>query len=548
MALGISERMIQRAFGAQDLSPIYNTLSAANQRIAAEDRARKIEAEKRYYTELADINKQKIGSRTADIEDITKDYNRWSAIGKQLSSNPLLITRNPEQYGKLKSESDALYSKMLTNIQDSKEFAQYERTTYQKMVDPNNLDDWDEGAADRFKADVLGKPISYIRQNNTDNMSSYYRKTVDGGKFYQSLPNALSAISKYDPEIIDETSKTVDGVTKVFQYKNLIPSVDVARNAVEIELNATIPQSQINKFAKQELDKAIESKDYDKTIVDFTKLYNDNQKKFKLPALPDGMFDESLPPKAKLINLLAAKQFISSYANPNFKRGDIVDKVAFADSQRAKSVADQIAKEGRAAAKGASKPTSEVFSIAPLFRMTAATGQSGVDGMENASSQFNSIGFDYKLYPFTASEAYQNIGSYSIGSELAMGDKNIKNYAKIKDPRSEEGRKAAENLAAAVNRSNKENGFFETDVTPQSLTSGRVMVMTIKDKENKNVNVYLNTTGPNSAKYVDVKIKPPQMSARQKRESIGAAITPTSSVGGYSYVIDENGDVKITYE
>jgi hypothetical protein len=290
MALGISERMIQRAFGAQDLSPIYNTLSAANQRIAAEDRARKVEAEKRYYTELADINKQKVGAREADIPDITKDYNQWSAIEKQLSSNPSLITRNPEQYGKLKSESNTLYSKMLTNIQGSKEFAQYEKDTYRKIVDPNNIDDWDDSAQKNFKEFVMSSPLSLIRADGLDDMSIYRRRDVDGSKFYTGLQSALPAIATYGPEIDDTTYTPRGGVKKVIKYKGLIPSLRVARDAVEFEVNQ-VGERLAPVLAKQELDKAIESKDYDNVLAEFAEVYPQLQKQFNLPDVPSNIFD-----------------------------------------------------------------------------------------------------------------------------------------------------------------------------------------------------------------------------------------------------------------
>jgi hypothetical protein len=550
MALGISERMIQRAFGAQDLSPIYNTLSAANQRIAAEDRARKIEAEKRYYTELADINKQKIGIREADIGDVTKDYNQWSAIEKQLSSNPSLITRNPEQYGRLKNEANTLYSKMLSNIQGSKEFAKEERSTYQKMVDPNNLDDWDDGAGDRFKADVLGKPISYIRQNNTDNMSSYYRKTVDGGKFYTGLQSALPAIAKYEPEIDDTTYPPRGGVKKVIKYKGLIPSLDVARNAVEFEVNQ-VGERLAPVLAKQELDKAIESKDYDNVIAAFSESYPKLQKQFNLPDVPSNIFDEALPAKAKFINYMAAKSLLSNYSNPQKTEDYKTDPIASLDYKIQLQEEAAKRKEARVAAKTVA-PQGGVVSIAPLFKSAAAGGQAGVNAMREASNSFNSIGFSEQIFPFTAAQAYQNAEGYNIGTEIVSTDTDraIRNNSIIRDVNSAEGKEQAKNLAAAMNKVNKSRGFFDTDITPQSLTSGRVMVMTVKDKDNNSVNTYLNVAGPNSPKFIDRKLGPTQMSAKEKRQSVGGSISSgqTLTPSGFSYVIDENGDVQIINE
>lgn len=552
MALGISERMIQRAFGAQDLSPIYNTLSAANQRIAAEDKARRVEAEKKYYTELADINKQKIGIREADIPDVTKDYNQWSAIEKQLSSNPSLITKNPEQYGKLKSESNILYSKMLTNIQGSKEFAQYEKDTYRQIVDPNKIDDWDESAQKNFKEFVLSKPLSIIRQDGLDDMSIYRRRDVDGTKFYTGLQSSLPAIAKYEPEIDDTTYSPRGGVKKVIKYKGLMPSLDVARNAVELEINQ-VGERLAPKFAKQELDKAIESKDYDIVRAAFAESYPKLQKQFNLPDVPSNIFDEALPAKAKFINYMAAKSFLSNYSNPQKTEDYKTDPIASLEYKMQLQEAAAKRKEARAAAKEGSKPTQGgVVSIAPLFKSAAAGGQAGVNAMREASNSFNSIGFSEQIFPFTASEAYQNAEGYNIGTEVVLSDTDraIRNNSVINNPNSVEGKEQAKNLAAAMNKVNKSRGFFDTDITPQSLTSGRVMVMTVKDKDNNNVNTYLNVAGPNSPKFIDRKLGPTQMSAKEKRQSVGGAILSgqNSTPSGFGYVIDENGDVQITNE
>ena len=526
MALGISERMIQRAFGAQDLSPIYNTLSAANQRIAAEDRARKVEAEKRYYTELADINKQKVGAREADIPDITNDYNQWSSIEKQLSSNPSLITRNPEQYGKLKSEANTLYSKMLTNIQGSKEFAQYEKETYRKIVDPNNIDDWDESAQKNFKEFVLSKPLSLIRQDGLDDMSIYRRKDVDGRKFYQSVPNAISAISKYDPPIADESYKAADGFTKIFQYKNLIPDIDKARNAVEFELNATIPEREIPKFAKQELDKV---KDYDNTIAEFNKTYIDNQKKFKLPPLPEGMFDESLPPKAKLINYLAAKEFILSYSNPTFKEEYKIDPRARSIALREQRLADTLASEYRQAARIQSAVGAGPVKISPLFEQASKSGEIGVSAMRETSNQFNSIGAADKMFPFTALEVHRNKEGYNVGSELASkdADRIISRKFSVKNPNTEQGKQQLDELSAAINEANKSRGFLDSDITPEALRSGRVMILRTTDAAKNPINIYLNVNGKKSRNYTDAYIAPPQRSAKETRQNIGAMMMPS---------------------
>ncbi len=479
MALGISERMIQRAFGAQDLSPIYNTLSAANQRIAAEDRARRIEAEKRYYTELADINKQRAGIREADIGRVTDSYNKWSSIEKQLSSNPSLITKNPEKYGQLKSEANALYSKMLTTIQASKEFSKTERDTYQNIVDPKNIDDWDEGADIRWKNNVMSKSIDEIRANNLDNMAEYRRKDVDGRKFYQSVPQTIDAVSKYSPNIPDEAYPSGEGVSKVFKYKNLLPDIDVTAGAIRQSLEQTISPREINKFTKQEFDKAVETGDYNNTINNFLKLYQEKQSKFKLPNLPEDIFAKNLPPKAKFINYLAAKQFISKYANPSFEEDFIEDPVTRRQVLRQERISDQIAAEQRREQALDKRFGGGPVKISPLFENASRVGEMGVSAMRETSNQFNSIGAADKMYPFTALEVHKNKEGYNIGSELASKDidKTISRKFSVKNPNTEQGKQQLYELSVAINEANKNRGFLDSDITPEALRSGRVMIL-----------------------------------------------------------------------
>jgi len=101
MAQAISERLLQRALGPVDLSYAYQKIDAVSRQLAAEDRLRKQEAAKQYYTEMASMNKDKAGIRAIDTPEISKQYSEWSNIGKKLSNNPTLITKNPSPLASL---------------------------------------------------------------------------------------------------------------------------------------------------------------------------------------------------------------------------------------------------------------------------------------------------------------------------------------------------------------------------------------------------------------------------------------------------------------
>lgn len=119
MPLGISESLIQRAYAPVDLSGFYNGIDQASKRIAAEQRAEKLAAQKDYYNSQAIINKDMGGIKSQDIPEVNGHYNKWKSLQKKLVN--ISFERNPEEYARLNAEANAEYGATLSTIELSKQ-------------------------------------------------------------------------------------------------------------------------------------------------------------------------------------------------------------------------------------------------------------------------------------------------------------------------------------------------------------------------------------------------------------------------------------------
>ena len=82
MPLGITESTLRRAYGPLDLSYSYQRLEATQKLLAAEEKAKREELAKQYYTDMAALKKDFNSVRQEDIGAITSKYSRWSQISK----------------------------------------------------------------------------------------------------------------------------------------------------------------------------------------------------------------------------------------------------------------------------------------------------------------------------------------------------------------------------------------------------------------------------------------------------------------------------------
>lgn len=516
MALGISERLLEKAYGPQDFSYVYRKIDEVQKRQSAEQKAREQEAQKLYYSNLSDINKQRIGAREVDIPEIMENTNKWSSIEKQLSSNPNLIRRDPETYYRLKQEADSNFTKALTLIRGSREMAKIERETLNKMSDPRNVDYFAEGAPSAWKQNVMNQPLSRIREMGSDDVTKYYETQIDGKDFFNSLPNKISGTLQ-NLKIVDPTFKGAPGEIRMVEYDKM-PNIGSIYEQVDVSLDGNLGKK-ANKFALQQFENAVKSRDYENTISRFENFFDDKNNEgaraYGLPAKKPFEFNPEGNSRQEFVKYLSAKEFLSRLPRPE------EGKAMFGSESARMRYGASLRPDKRGEKE---QPRAE--SLGARFKVISEGGEAGVKMARDTSESFNSIGFDAgKMFPFTISSKFQSEPVYSTGTELASVDLEKDKLLSIPNPNSEKGKAALKRAADKINAINKKRGFFDSDITEDALRTGKVMILSAQDADGNVINRYLNTAGKNSLTFIDGKIKPPQMAAGGKREFVGQKIS-----------------------
>ena len=314
MAQAISERLLERALGPVDLSYAYQKMDAVSRQLAAEERARKQEAAKQYYTDLASMNKEQVGVRAADVPEVSEMYKQWASNEKKLSQSPNLISKNPEEYGRIKADSDALYSKLLTTIRSSKDFGKREMEDFKAIRNPEKRDLFKKTAAEEYKAKVLSSPISRIMQTGDDDLVKYYNTRIDGSGFLNKLDlnvrtNALGFNQK-----LDSAYKPVVGEKKYNIYDKF-PMIESIYTMTTNGINGEFGEN-ANTFAIQQLADLKESGQYDNVLTKFNNFWKPDNKEGaskyyeSVPDLPP-MFKAGSSPKQQYVDFVTASQFLS---------------------------------------------------------------------------------------------------------------------------------------------------------------------------------------------------------------------------------------------
>jgi hypothetical protein len=475
MAQAISERLLQRALGPLDLSYAYQKIDAVSRQLAAEDRLRKQEAAKQYYTEMATMNKDKVGIRAIDTPEISKQYSEWSNLGKKLSSNPRLITKNPDEYGRLKSEQDALESKLLTNIRASKELGKQEVKDLEDMLNPKNIDYYEPGAATLYRQDVINQPISAILASGSNDKSRYFAKAVNGDEFYKTSQQAIPSEGvQKGYKITDPTYKDAYGRTRQIEYGDM-PLDAKIKNVFTDRLY--LLKGRVGTFANQELDKAIASKDFDNVVAQYNSFYDPANKdgyiKYGIPATKALKFDNTVPKTELFVNYLTAREFMNRLPQPVVGQPKM-DEIAKINYQ------NRLALNRALTLKSAEKATKELNIYSPQAEIediaNTPLGQDARAKAINFTSNYNSRFSGEKIYPFVAAEATTFKGTpYETALDLVTS--NIKGADKLIINASDNPTTAREKrnkLAALINAENKKFGI--PPVTPQDITEGKVFI------------------------------------------------------------------------
>ena len=313
MPLGISERKIERAYGPMDLSGVYKPILATAQKIYADEERRVLESQKQLATTSAELNKLRAGVREADLPDITKMYNQWAAIERQLANNPNLIRKNPDLYGELKSQSNTLYGNMLGTINESKQQSKFEVDAIKTMSNPNNINKFRQNALTDYQSKVLRTPISVLKTSRDNDLTIYFNTMIDGSKFYNALAQRVESTLRNIE--LPGTEKDKFGQVSMIKLEKM-PQQGVLIETIYDTLKGN-SEGKTELFAEQQLD--MMKPEEKKAIIDrYNKFYQKDANgigEFSRYQLPEQKIIDFSAPKInktqEFVELMAAKEFIS---------------------------------------------------------------------------------------------------------------------------------------------------------------------------------------------------------------------------------------------
>ena len=120
MPLGVSEKLIEKAYAPVDLGKLYGQLDAFAKRSYAESAAEKKQALKEYYTPSASLDKDLNSVKFEDQAELMQHRSNWKNAKLKLASSPNLIETNPKLYGELSNQVNESLNKLQEGISLSK--------------------------------------------------------------------------------------------------------------------------------------------------------------------------------------------------------------------------------------------------------------------------------------------------------------------------------------------------------------------------------------------------------------------------------------------
>ncbi len=532
MPLGISERLIEKAYGPQDFSYIYKKLDAASQKFAAEDAARKQYALKQYQTELSTFNKDRQGVREKDIAPIAEKYNRWATIEKQLSTSPNLINKDPKLYGNLKAESNRLYSDAQTHIAGSKALKVKEIKDLEDMYDPSKRDSFYDNAGSDYKKNVLDNSWDVVSQNNYDDKAKYFEQSISGKDFFDSISTKMpTALKKY--EVPDLSFKGAPGEKRFISYESM-PNISKIHDIVDLSLSSKLDRK-ADKFVNQEVKKLATSDEFGKVKSQWDWFYDEKNpngyRKYNLPSEKPKMLDDTKTPKELFINYHTVKEFLSNLPlDGKLGKGEFYSE---SEEARYRSQLQKAASRDLLILKKSMDDKGNVVEIpdyTPSFERISKGGEEGVQSTKDMVNSFNNLeGSSATIYPIIASGKYKNNPLFKTGNDIVKGIAGQKQF-EVEDVVSEKGNQKLQDITDKVNEHNKSLGFPDTDVTPGSLRSGKALVYYV-DKDNY---VILDAQGAASRQFLNKKVRASQLAAKGVREQM------TKKVSAANQGIDPN--------
>lgn len=518
MPLGISERKIERAYGPMDLSGVYKPILATAQKIYADEVKRIDEAKKQLATTSAELNKLRAGVREADLGDITRMYNRWADIERQLANNPNLIRRNPDVYGELKNESNTLYGNMLGVIKESKQQSDYELSNIKLMSDPNNLNKFREDALSDYQSRVLRTPISVLRTSRDNDITTYYNPIIDASKFYENFKKDAKGSLK-DRDIPGTTPDKFGQLTPTLL--KAMPNQDVLFEIARSDIK-TYSNNKPHILAEQQLE--LMPKEEKQSIIDrYNQFYESGEyQKYGLPK--ERVFNFSAPKINKVqefAELMAAEQFLANKPTPQLGKPTFVsraEELLFAASLKKKG-------EGQS-----QEPQVGKINLQPSFNIIAKGGQDGINKSIEVSDAYNSIGFADTMLPFTSAKFYKDKEQFNDAYNRLLENKSFKRALSRDQNTKEEVIEVAKEVADIMNAENIKQGFVNSDITADAVRTGKILILFRLASDGTVKPLSLNPAGKNSIKYIEPKLKLTTQPPKGKRQVAAGGLIEMSDV------------------
>ena len=535
MPLGISESSIRGAYGAVDLGGVYKQIESGVRRLAAEEKMYRQEHLKTYLQDSAKVQESAKGARAGDIADIMTHRKNWQRYKMLQDSDPLLIENDPKSYMALQEKIDEEYASAINLSKQSQDWAKEEQRIFTEMGQKPEM--YDEGARSRWQKDVMGKSFREVTKAGLGDLDKYTNKTPDFDKMLDAYHKDVKPATLLLGE--KEVNPTNPRESRQVKYHNMPVYKEYADEAARI-LSSKGTHNAAAYGTK--LLQGVTDADFKDVVTRFNAIKNEGTKKSKLGIHDNIAQDEYATvdknsevsvygSAATAAKYMAMKQFLNHYdkvsvEEPEYKYSSESEKMQ-ASSNLAEGRADR-AFARRMKQLGLTNTGGEI-DIKPVFDNISRGGSTAQSQIKNLISGINSnplvkadatmIGFnvsDGKKYGFSKEQdAY---GNYKNSNKaLANLDKD---WSKLTN----------EQLAEKMNASNASNvGLVSTNITPQSIRTGKVMSFNWVDATGKPVQAFLDTQDPGSAEYLNKLLK---SKVATKKQTAAAALGLTSDVEG----------------
>jgi len=511
MPFGISESAIAKAYGPTDLSGVYKGIDNAIKKYDAETKAQKQADLKEYYTNMASLNKDTEGVRAIDKPKLINLFNEWSNVSKkQMNIN---IQRNPKEWGKFENLKNELKSQIGTISAGSKELIKASKDYGEKMLNPNTKYDYEEGAFDKWKQNVDNKTYEEVIAGNHQDVSNYFRKDVDGSKFYEGVQKDHQAKGSTEDVKVPKFYKDKSTGVELVDYNiyKKVPKPDAIHSNIDYNLeNKFKSPGERTRFIKQELNKLTSSGDVDVILKKWNALSDDNFKQLGMGKKPEFNFEKN--DKETFVNLLAAKEIINSMPTApseikvgEFKGGRFAEKKydKKANFQNSMDIWREKLKE-----KGFGTP--ETFDVSPIFNTISSGGETGQKQTKELISTLNNsplidanstMVVTGKNVDIPKNDKYSN---YTNSKKIltALKSTHFKSTQKNLDLNDDKS------IADAMNNQNLTSGLLNININPNSVRTGKVLAFSwYDDKIGLTKTAYLDIQDQESANQLNKLIK-----------------------------------------